>query len=120
MLEAPNHPAAADPAADPAAAYLAMVGARVRSLRASRGMSRRILAEASGVSERYLAQLEAGRGNASLLVLRAVAGAMSVTVDDLVDPAEERPPEYALHIISDRLAGKQDQQTRPVKGRVFR
>lgn len=96
MLEAPNPPASADPAADPAAAYLAMVGTRVRSLRASRGMSRRILAEASGVSERYLAQLEAGRGNASLLVLRAVAGAMSVTVDDLVDPAHERPPEYAL------------------------
>lgn len=95
MLDSTTRPAehAEDDADD---AFLAAVGAHVRRLRASRGMSRRLLAEASGVSERYLAQLEGGRGNASLLVLRAVAGAMSVAVDDLVDPAPERPAEYAL------------------------
>lgn len=80
---------------DPDADYLALVGQRVRQHRARRGMSRRILASASGVSERYLAQLESGKGNASLLVLRAVAVAMHVAIDDLLDPAQQ-PIEYWL------------------------
>lgn len=76
--------------------YLTMIGQRVRRVRAQRGMSRRILSQACGVSERYLAQLEAGKGNASILVLRAIAAAMGVAVDDLVDTTGERPVEYAL------------------------
>lgn len=79
-----------------AAAYLALVGGRVRQLRARRGMSRRILAAASGVSERYLAQLEAGKGNASLLVLKAIADAMHIAIDDMVDAAPTQPVEYLL------------------------
>jgi len=62
-------------------AYLESLGRRVRQVRARRGMSRRILAEASGVSERYLAQLESGKGNASIMVLRAIASAMHTAVD---------------------------------------
>lgn len=76
------------------AMFLARIGARVRQLRALRGMARRVLADASGVSERYLAQLETGKGNASVLVLRAVAGAMDVSVDDLIDP---RPDQSSLY-----------------------
>jgi len=49
-------------------AYLKRLGERVRLGRARRGMSRKILSKASGVSERYLAELERGAGNASLLV----------------------------------------------------
>ncbi len=75
---------------------LARLGQRVRQWRARRGMSRRILAEASGVSERYLAQLESGKGNASLLVLNAIAGAMHVAVDDLVDNVESPSADYLL------------------------
>ncbi len=56
-------------------AYLKRVGERVRLGRARRGMSRKILSKASGVSERYLAELERGAGNASLLVLRQIADA---------------------------------------------
>ncbi|MGR8921330.1 MAG: helix-turn-helix transcriptional regulator [Gammaproteobacteria bacterium] len=84
--------------ADEAAAgpYLAVLGGRVRALRARRGMSRRVLAEASGVSERYLAQLEAGKGNPSIGVLGAVAGAINVTLDDLVDPHPAQSVEYLL------------------------
>ncbi len=59
-------------------------------------MSRRILAEASGVSERYLAQLESGKGNASLLVLNAIADAIHVAVDDLIDPVESPSADYLL------------------------
>ncbi len=57
-------------AGDGDAGFLAALGDRVRELRARRGMTRKILAKDSGVSERYLAQLEAGQGNASLAILR--------------------------------------------------
>lgn len=66
-----------------AEAYLRAVGLRVRQERQRRGMSRRALAEASGVSERYLAELERGAGNASLLLLRQVASALNVRIEDL-------------------------------------
>ncbi len=73
------------PAAD---AYLRAVGQRVRSERQRLSMSRRALAERSGVSERYLAELERGAGNASLLVLRKVAQALSLRVEDLASEPE--------------------------------
>lgn len=47
-------------------AYLSALGTRVREARAKRGMSRRILAHDSGVSERYLALLESGGANPSI------------------------------------------------------
>jgi XRE family transcriptional regulator, aerobic/anaerobic benzoate catabolism transcriptional regulator len=72
-------------------AYLRAIGDRVRLVRAGRGMTRKILAKASGVSERYLADLEQGTGNASLLVLRQIADAMAVTVADLVRDGPARP-----------------------------
>ena len=71
-------------------AYLKQVGELVRVTRAGRGMTRRILAQASGVSERYLADLERGIGNASLLVLKQVADAMGVSVTDLVSAPQRR------------------------------
>ena len=58
--------------------YLTHLGERIRSLRAARGMSRKDLARGAGVSERYLANLETGTGNASVLLLRHVAGALDV------------------------------------------
>jgi XRE family transcriptional regulator, aerobic/anaerobic benzoate catabolism transcriptional regulator len=73
-------------------AFLRTLGERVRELRARRGMTRRSLARESGVSERYLAQLEAGRGNASVLVIRHLARAFGVVPEALVaesDPAPE-------------------------------
>lgn len=74
--------------------YLHTIGSRVKSLRARRGMSRRILAESSAVSERYLAQLESGTGNISILRLRHIAVAMSVSIEDLVC---DRAPETSEH-----------------------
>jgi XRE family aerobic/anaerobic benzoate catabolism transcriptional regulator len=76
--------------------YLAGVGAKVRRIRAQRGMSRKMLAQQSGVSERYLAELEAGKGNVSIVLLRQIGQAMNVPVDDLLDEASGRPVEYAL------------------------
>ena len=85
-------------------AYLARLGERVRAWRTEHGMSRKALALASGVSERYLAQLEAGRGNISVLLLRKLARAMGVAVERLV--REEEAREKPIALIGLRGAGK--------------
>src|SRR5688572_12201642 len=63
---------------DPRDPYLTQLGERIRTLRAARGMSRKDLARGADVSERYLANLETGTGNASVLLLRQVAAALDV------------------------------------------
>jgi XRE family aerobic/anaerobic benzoate catabolism transcriptional regulator len=78
--------------------YLKRVGERVRLARARRGMSRKTLARASGVSERYLAELERGAGNASLLVLRQIAEALGMEAAALVSDRSERPIDLTLAI----------------------
>jgi len=83
-------------AAQPDEAFLAELGERVRDLRARRGMSRRMLADASGVSERYLAELESGRGNISVLLLRQIAVALSLPLEDLLREQDQRPLELTL------------------------
>jgi XRE family transcriptional regulator, aerobic/anaerobic benzoate catabolism transcriptional regulator len=77
-------------------AYLRRVGERVRLGRARRGMSRKVLSRASGVSERYLAELERGAGNASLLVLRQIAQALSIEAAALVSDEPEQPIDLTL------------------------
>ncbi len=77
-------------------AFLGDLGERVRDLRARRGMSRRALADASGVSERYLAELESGRGNASVLLLRQIAAALSLPVEDLLREQDQRSLDLTL------------------------
>lgn len=56
--------------------FLSQLGERVRALRALRDMSRRELARQSGISERYIAQIEAGRGNVSIVLLLRLAQAI--------------------------------------------
>lgn len=73
--------------------FLTALGDRVRELRARRGMTRKILAKDSGVSERYLAQLETGQGNASLGILRRVARALDVPLASLIADVSEAPAE---------------------------
>ena len=67
--------------ADP---VLVQLGERVRDLRAIRGMSRKTLARDAGVSERFLADLESGVGNASILLLTRLAQALALPVTDLL------------------------------------
>jgi XRE family aerobic/anaerobic benzoate catabolism transcriptional regulator len=85
-------------------AYLSRLGERVRAWRSEHGMTRKALSAACGVSERYLAQLEAGEGNISVLLLRKVARAMGVPVEDLV--REENSPQKSIALIGLRGAGK--------------
>ncbi len=75
--------------------FLAALGRRVRHGRALRGMSRKVLARVSGISERYIAQLESGEGNVSIKLLRRVATAMGAPLEDLlVDGAV--PPDWPI------------------------
>lgn len=77
-------------------AFLSAVGERVRNARARRGMSRKILARDSGVSERYLAQLESGAGNISILLLRQIARAMDLPMTDLLSDQAPLSVDLAL------------------------
>lgn len=79
-----------------AAEYLHQLGERVRNARARRGMTRKILARDSSVSERYLAQLESGHGNISIMLLRQVAAALNLPVTELVREGPERGVEHVL------------------------
>jgi XRE family aerobic/anaerobic benzoate catabolism transcriptional regulator len=71
-------------------AYLRVLAGKIRAARAQRGMTRNALAADSGVSLRFLAQLESGQGNPSILVLRRVAAAMGFPADDLL--SDDPPP----------------------------
>src|SRR5690349_1775259 len=64
--------------------FLEQLGQRVRTTRALRGMSRKVLAKVSGISERYIAQLESGKGNVSIVLLRRLAQAMGAPIEDLI------------------------------------
>ena len=95
--------ALADP--DDLGPYLARLGERVRILRTRRGMSRKALAKHSDVSERYLAQLEGGTGNCSVVLLRRIARALSVPLAELVDDRPDRSVESVMVMqLIDRLA----------------
>src|SRR6476620_2424686 len=65
------------------------LGARVRSWRARRGMTRKQLAEDSGLSERFLADVESGKGNVSINSLEATARALNITILDLLQDAPQ-------------------------------
>lgn len=75
------------------ATFLRHFGNRIRAERARRGMSRRLLAQHAGISERYLTQLESGKGNASIVLLRHIAIALGLPLARLV---EEETKESAL------------------------
>ena len=77
--------------------FLKILGERVRQARANRGMTRKILARDSGVSERYLAQLESGQGNVSILLLRGIAQALNMQLEALLREGPE-PPIDLVHI----------------------
>lgn len=88
------------------AAFLRRVGERLRLIRSRRGMSRRVLAKRADVSERHIAQLEAGTGNISLLLLHRLAAALGETVAQLV-AAEQSQPHALLARLLDRLSPEQ-------------
>jgi XRE family aerobic/anaerobic benzoate catabolism transcriptional regulator len=78
--------------------HLKILGDRVRQARTRRGMIRKLLARDSGVSERYLAQLESGQGNVSILLLHRIARALDVPLEALVLEGPD-PPVDLVHTV---------------------
>jgi XRE family transcriptional regulator, aerobic/anaerobic benzoate catabolism transcriptional regulator len=76
--------------------FLQLLAERLRTMRNRRGISRKVLARQSDISERYLAQLEAGEANYSIVLLRRIAKAIGVHLIDLVDDRPERQLEAVL------------------------
>jgi XRE family aerobic/anaerobic benzoate catabolism transcriptional regulator len=76
--------------------FLARLGEKVRDARVRRGLTRKALARESAVSERYLAELEAGRGNISVLLLRQVAATLSLPLAELLRENEAQALELTL------------------------
>src|SRR5664279_6267266 len=91
MLEASNPTGDMTNHPDPEDGFLTLLGQRVRTMRALRGMSRKVLARVSAISERYIAQLESGKGNVSIVLLRRVANAMGAHLEDLIPTSEPAP-----------------------------
>ena len=87
-------------------AFLLTVGQRVRSARDQRGWSRRELSERSGVSERFLAQLETGQGNISLVRFAEVAAALGTTPAELLSGATGDGGARPIALLGLRGAGK--------------
>ena len=92
---------------------LVALGERVRGLRARRGLARRALAQAADISERYLANLEYGIGNASILVLQQVAGALHCSLAELVGDVTTSSPEWLM--IRELLSQRDENTLRRVR-----
>jgi XRE family transcriptional regulator, aerobic/anaerobic benzoate catabolism transcriptional regulator len=89
---------------------LVSLGERVRELRARRGLTRKALSLSADVSERHLANLEYGIGNASILVLQQVAGALQSSIAELVGDVTTSSPEWLL--IREMLGGRSEADLR--------
>ncbi len=87
-------------------ATLSELGARVRAWRARRGMTRKQLAADSGLSERFLADVESGKGNVSINSLALAAQALNITILDLLQDA----PKPALARVQGLLSRLDDGQ----------
>ena len=90
--------------------FLLALGERVRLLRARRGLTRKSVAAASGVSERHLANLEYGSGNASILVLQQVADALDCSLAELVGDLTTSSPEWLM--LRELLSGRSEAELR--------
>ena len=99
-------------------ATLVELGARVRAWRARRGMTRKALASDSGLSERFLADVESGRGNVSINSLEAAARALNISLIELLqDPP--RPALGRVHGLLFRLDDAQLDQAYGLLGSTF-
>lgn len=93
---------------------LAVVARRVRSLRALRGVSRKMLAEYSGVSVRHLAQIEQGLGNVSIRLLQQIAAALGVSPAELL----AEPPTQEQALLANMVASLSPAEYAQVEGLI--
>jgi XRE family transcriptional regulator, aerobic/anaerobic benzoate catabolism transcriptional regulator len=93
--------------------FLTALGERVRALRARRGLTRKSLAAAADVSERHLANLEYGTGNASILILQQVANSLQCSLAELLGDVTTSNPEWLM--IREQLANADEAMIRRVR-----
>lgn len=98
------------------AEFLGQLGERVRAIRSRRGMTRKALAQAAGVSERHLANLEYGQGNASALILLQVARALQCSMAELLGDVTTSTPEWLL--IREMLEGRDEDTLRRIRASI--
>mgnify|MGYP000845305259 CR=1 FL=1 len=101
-----------------ASSTLVELGARVRAWRARRGMTRKALAADSGLSERFLADVESGRGNVSINSLESIACALNIAMLELLHDAP-RPALARAHALLGRLDDAQLDQAYALLGATF-
>jgi XRE family aerobic/anaerobic benzoate catabolism transcriptional regulator len=94
--------------------FLAALGERTRALRARRGLTRKGLAKAADVSERHLANVEMGVGNASVLFLRQLAQALNCSLAELVGDETASSPEWLM--IRELLHGRTEAELLQARG----
>lgn len=111
-----NEPRSADDPDGGREPLLGALGARVRGLRARRGITRKRLAQLAGVSERHLASLEAGDGNPSVLILAQIARALGSPLADLLGDAATDSPDWLL--IRDLLRGRNPAELAMARARL--
>jgi XRE family aerobic/anaerobic benzoate catabolism transcriptional regulator len=93
--------------------FLASLGERTRALRARRGLTRKALAQAAGVSQRHLANVEMGVGNASIQFLRQLAQVLNCSLAELVGDETSSSPEWLM--IREILRGRDDAELAQVR-----
>jgi len=117
----PTEPARTAPDAAPQAEvgdeakhpFLVALGERVRALRSRRGITRKALAVSADVSERHLANLEYGLGNASILILLQVAQALQCSLAELIGDVSTSTPEWLM--LRELLEGRDEATLRRVR-----
>ena len=103
----------AGPGAEEKNPFLVELGERVRSLRSRKGMTRKALSQHAEVSERHLANLEYGLGNASILVLLQVAKALGCSLAEVLGDLTTRSPEWLM--LRELLEGRDEQTLHRVR-----
>jgi XRE family aerobic/anaerobic benzoate catabolism transcriptional regulator len=109
--------ASLEPASDDARSpFLVALGERIRMLRSRRGLTRKAMALAAGISERHFANLELGTGNASILVLQQVSQALECPLAELLGDVTTRTPEWLM--IRSLLGGRSEADLQRARGRL--
>lgn len=100
--------------------FLAALGERVKLLRARRGLTRKALAQLADVSERHVANVESGVGNASIQFLRQLCGVLNCSLAEMTGDETASSPDWLM--IREILRGRSDEEmakARAVLGDLF-
>jgi XRE family aerobic/anaerobic benzoate catabolism transcriptional regulator len=88
--------------------FLTALGERLRALRSRRGLTRKALARLADVSERHLANVESGVGNASIQFLRQITTVLNCTLAEMIGDETATSPEWLM--IREILRGRSDEE----------